>query len=52
MKKVLIALLLAISAISPATPINRLHIPADSQWLLHVDFDAFRDTEMGSIFEQ
>jgi predicted transposase YdaD len=52
MKKVLIALLLAISAISPATPINRLHIPADSQWLLHVDFDAFRDSEMGSLFEQ
>ena len=52
MKKVLITLLLAASAISLAGPINRQHIPADSKWLFHVDFDAFRDSEMGSLIEQ
>ena len=52
MKKVLITLLLAVSAISLAAPINRQHIPVNSQWLFHIDFDAFRDSEMGSLIEQ
>jgi len=52
MKKVLITLLLAASAMSLAAPINRQHIPADSKWLFHIDFDAFRDSEMGSLIKQ
>jgi hypothetical protein len=52
MKKVLIALLLTVSMTSLAAPINRQHIPVDSKWLFHVDFDAFRDSEMGSLIGQ
>ena len=52
MKKVLITLLLAVSTMSLATPINRLYIPSNSKWLFHVDFDAFRDSKMGSLIEQ
>ena len=52
MKKVLISLLLAVSATSVAAPINQQHIPADAKWLFHADFEALRNSEMGTLIGQ
>lgn len=41
-----IAVVAALVAWQPAVaePLNPAHLPADAKWVLHVDFDAFRDT--------
>ena len=52
MKKVIVILFLTVAASSFALPINRAHIPATASWLVHIDFDAVRDSEMGALIAQ
>ena len=41
--------LLALAATLPAAPLQREHLPADAKWLLHLDLDSFRTTQLGQF---
>jgi hypothetical protein len=52
MKKVLFLLpfaALLISGIALGTPLQKENVLADAQWLLHLDFDAFRSSQFGQL---
>jgi hypothetical protein len=41
--------LLGITAGSLAAPLNKSWLPADTKWVLHLDFDALRKSQLGSM---
>ena len=43
----LLVLLLPLGA--NAGPLNREHVAADAKWLIHLDLDAFRETQLGTL---
>jgi len=53
--KIVFILLGVMSALNPAvaSPINRAHVSANPQWVLHIDCDALRPTQFGqSLFAE
>ncbi len=52
MKKVLFILLLSVSVSSFAAGIDKTHVSAKASWLVHIDFDAVRDSEMAALLRQ
>ena len=55
MKKMTLMLISAVLIFSSSvwgSPLNRAHVPAEAKWLLHVDFDAFGDSEMWGLISQ
>jgi hypothetical protein len=52
MKIVFIAFLSLVFASAPtfASPLNRAHVSANPQWVLHIDCDALRPTQFGQSF--
>ena len=49
MKTTIFALLMTLSALTLAAPINQAAIPADAKWLFHIDFDALRASQIGGL---
>ena len=43
---VAIALLVAFTGLAQAEPLNAKHVAADAKWLMHVDFDSARSSEL------
>jgi hypothetical protein len=55
MKNVIRAILMAVclvSGLSAAAPLNKNHISANAKWIFHVDFDAFRTTQIGQLVQK
>jgi hypothetical protein len=40
-----------VSGLSTAAPLNKNHISADAKWIFHVDFEAFRATQIGRLVQ-
>ncbi|MBM4102471.1 MAG: hypothetical protein FJ263_00265 [Planctomycetes bacterium] len=53
MKTILVILLAVclVSGLSTAEPLNKNHISADAKWIFHVDFEAFRATQLGRLVQ-
>jgi hypothetical protein len=49
MKKTLLIVALMLSSSALAAPLNRTHVPAEAKWLLHVNLEAFANTEMARL---
>src|SRR5688572_16944542 len=43
------ALVVASSGPAAAGPLLREHVPANAKWVLHLDFDAFRSSRLGTF---
>ena len=55
MKKTVFTLLLAVvvfSASLSAAPLNQTQVPSQAKWLMHVDFQAFANSQMGQMVIQ
>jgi hypothetical protein len=48
----LLSAVLIVSSSGWAAPLNRSHVPAEAKWLLHLDFDAFGDSELWRLVSQ
>ncbi|MHC4264991.1 MAG: hypothetical protein ACYSUK_03560, partial [Planctomycetota bacterium] len=35
-----------------AAPLNHMHIPAEAKWIIHADFEAFKNTQMWQLMSQ
>lgn len=49
---ILIAILVFTSGLATASPLDRKSVSADAKWVFHIDFDAFRASEIGNIINQ
>lgn len=47
-----LAVLLSISSPAIAAPLDTKHIPADTKWLVHIDFDVLRESSLGQQLSQ
>ncbi|MHC4151116.1 MAG: hypothetical protein ACYSSP_03355 [Planctomycetota bacterium] len=55
MKNITLMMLCAVfmlSGSSLAAPLNHMHIPAEAKWLIHADFEAFKNTQMWQLMSQ
>jgi hypothetical protein len=41
-----------IPGLSTAAPLNSHHVSANAKWIFHVDFDAFRTTQIGQLVQK
>lgn len=52
MKKSMLLVMAAVSVVSAigvAAPLNKAQVPSGAKWVVHVDFDAFRVSQMGQL---
>ena len=43
---------LVLSGFVFAAPLNHMHIPAEAKWIIHADFEAFKNTQMWQLMSQ
>jgi hypothetical protein len=44
-----LALAASLAVSTQATPLNQKHVASDAKWLLHIDFDQFRNSNVGTF---
>jgi hypothetical protein len=50
--RVILMAVCLISGLSTAAPLNKNHVSANAKWILHVDFEALRATQIGQLVQE